>query len=113
MPAISSRMSCSSSTTRSSGAISDPFFVIPSLRLACRLLFQREDQAHFRARFVILPVAKRDFAPMLLDDLAHDGETEARAFRARRHIGLGQAVALAVRQADAVVHDGENYPRAL
>src|SRR5437763_12891482 len=95
IPAISSRMSSSSSTMSSSGAISDPFF-IPLIQLqvvAYGFLIQRKHQAHFRARLVVLAVGERNFSAVLLDDLAHDGEAEARAFRARGHIGFGQRVA--------------------
>ena len=40
---------------------------------------------------------------MLLENAADDGEAEAGALLARRHIGLEQARAVFLRQADAVV----------
>src|SRR6202789_2961569 len=111
IPETRSRMSSSSSTTRISGAASNPFLLIPNTFFVrtyfTRFLPEGEEQRHDRA--VLLPIAiratvgQRDFAAMVFGNLAHDGEPEAGALRAGGHIGLGQPVALLMRQADAVV----------
>jgi len=61
-----------------------------------------EGDAHMRA--AARPVEEGDLAEMLLDDLLHDREAEARAAHARRHVRLGQPLPL-FRKADAGVHD--------
>ena len=58
---------------------------------------------------VVARVGERDFAAMVFQNLAHDGEPESGAFRARRHIGLGQPMAMLGRQADAVVRDAKRH----
>ena len=72
----------------------------PCRRAASVSKRMRHDRAAARA------VGEGDRAEMLLDDLLDDREAEAGAARARRHIGLDDAVALGG-QADAVVGDGD------
>src|SRR5437016_9723523 len=103
-------MSSSSSTMRSSGAISDPFFIpLTHFLFTYSFLFQWEHQAHFRARFVVLAVAERDLASVLLDDLAHDSKAKPGALRACGHIGLGQTMAFCMRESDAIVRQREHH----
>src|SRR5690348_10103036 len=110
MPAISSRMSSSSSTTSNSGAISDPFFIpLIHFYFAYGFLFQRKHQAHFCARFVVLTVGERNLAAVLLDNLAYDREPQARSFGARRNVRFGQAMALRMRKPNAVVGNREHH----
>src|ERR1700689_3483816 len=115
MPAIRSRISSSSSTTRISGAINNPFLLIPKsffflARVTHRFLPEREDQRHDGAVLPVATVGERDFAAMVFGNLADDGEAQPRALRPRRHIRFGQPVAMLVRQADAVVGDAEGEP---
>ena len=88
------------SLTSSSG------FGLARIGFAARRRFGDEAQAHpgaaFAGRF-LRRVEQLDAAAMLLENAADDGETEAGALLARRHIGLEQAVAVFLRQADAVV----------
>src|ERR1700761_265623 len=93
MPEIRSRISSSSSTTRISDAISDPFLLIFSTFLTQTLLYQGEGQTYFGA----LPVAgirQHDFAAMVFHDLAHDRQTQPRALSAGGDIGFGESVAM-------------------
>src|SRR5689334_3045205 len=108
-------MSASSSTTRTSIAILRSFrfrtcslrrpFVLRRIRnqLSERILIER--QAH--ARTAAGAIFQRYRPGMLLDDALDDREAEAGAARARRHIGLGQPVAVG-RQADAGVLDRDD-----
>src|SRR6266850_7505443 len=117
IPAISSRMSISSSTTRISGATSDPFFCMHQSLLGLALLAQRklhpDDGAAGIARSFIEDVVEHELPTVVLEDLAHDGKAEARALGARRDIGFGQAVTMLRRQADAVVANGKHEAAAL
>src|SRR5262249_3391654 len=110
MPEIRSRMSSSSSTTRISGAISEPFLLIPYSFFTRGLLFQREGECHLRALLFFARIGERHVAPVVLGDLAHDGEAESGSLGTRRHVGLGEPVALIVRQPDTVVGDAEQDP---
>src|ERR1700742_3453230 len=113
MPATRSRISSSSSTMRISDAISDPFLLIftsfyvgglfwPFYGLLTEGEGERNDRASpiFRP---ILNIGKDDVPAMVFHDLAHDGEPQARALGAGGHIGLGEAMAMLRRQADAIV----------
>src|SRR3954452_13749085 len=61
-------------------------------------------QRHPRtARFSIF---QHQLPLMIFHDLFDDSEPQAGALRARRHIGLGQPLAIVLRQAFAVVLDG-------
>src|SRR5689334_19602299 len=95
-------MSSSSSTTRISDAISDPFLLILNAFLTQIPLDERESQRDFRA-LTALPITERDLAAMVLHDLAHDRQSQARALGAGGDIGLGQPMAMFRRQADAIV----------
>src|SRR6185312_4481038 len=111
MPEIKSRISSSSSTTRISDAISDPFLLIFNTFLTHSLLYHREcerDDGTRRSGRVV----EQDFSAMVFHDLADDGEAEARALGAGRDIGFGEVVAMLGRQADAVVGDAESQHRA-
>src|SRR3979411_1842103 len=117
IPAISSRMSISSSTTRISGATSDPFLFMPQPLLGLALLAHRklhpDDGATGIARSFIEDVVEHELPTVVLKNLAHDGKAEARALGARRDIGFGQAVAMLCRQADAVVANAKHEAAAL
>src|SRR4051812_36715841 len=110
MPEIKSRISSSSSTTRISDAISDPFLLIFSAFLTQTLLYQRECESDFGPD-PAWGIVQRDFAAMVLHDLADDGQAQPRALGAGGHIGFGEAVAMLGRQADAVVRDDESQHR--
>src|SRR6516225_11362189 len=104
MPEIRSRISSSSSTTRISDAISDPFLFIFNTFLTQILLYKREGQRDFGP----LPAAgitQRDFPAMVFHDLSHDRQAKAGALGAGRDIRLGQPVAMFRRQPDAIVGD--------
>src|ERR1700722_19113029 len=107
MPEIRSLMSSSSSTTRISDAISDPFLLIFTSFFSLDLLRERECQGHFRAlpftRIAPSRITKGDFAPMVFHDLAHNRQAQTRALGAGGDIGLGQPVPMFRRQAHAIV----------
>ena len=64
-----------------------------------------------RARNLLGRVAQLEAAAMFFENAADDGEAEAGALLARRHIGLEQARAVFLRQADAVVdHVDDDCP---
>src|SRR5262245_33372043 len=112
MPATSSRISASSSTMRISSADSAPFLLMPVTWGWAHAGHAREGQTDERTafsrrtRFILRRgVLKRDAATVVFHDLLDDGEAEAGAFGALRHIGLGQTIAILDRQANAVVDD--------
>ncbi len=53
------------------------------------------------------PVEQLDPAAVVLEDLDDDRQAEPGALRARRHVGLDQAIAVLAREALAVVADGD------
>ena len=68
--------------------------------------FRGEAQPHpgaARARNLLRGVAQLDAPAVLLENAADDGEAEPGALLARGHVGLEQARAVFLRQADAVV----------
>src|SRR5579862_6406779 len=95
-------MSSSSSTTRISDAISDPFLLILNAFLTQIPLDEGERQRDLRP-LAAFPVAQRDLPATVLHDLAHDRQPQPRALGAGGDIGLGQAVAMFRRQTDAIV----------
>src|SRR6185312_3285553 len=115
MPATSSRISTSSSTTRMSAAIRKPcprilnLYAAGALRRGLLALpLGREAQDHLGPR----PFGRvlHDQQPaMLLHAPLDDGQAEARALLAGRDLRLGQAVAVLGGQADAVVLDLERH----
>src|ERR1700733_6701678 len=113
MPEIRSRMSSSSSTTRISDAISDPFLLIftSSFCPLGILLYERQGQGDLRP-LPALRVGQGDFPAMVFHDLAHDSEPQAGALDAGGDVRLGQAVAMLRRQADAIVDDAIGKGRA-
>ena len=110
MPAISVQMSGSSSTMRMSGAMR------PSLT-GSRIIVRRSGTAdaissrlpeyQTDARAATLAVVQREIAAVIFHDLLDDRETQAGALAARRHVGLGQALAPLLRQAVAIVLDDD------
>src|SRR6185312_8706903 len=106
MPAIRSRMSSSSSTMRISGAINEPFLLIRHSQVFKNFLFEWKRQTHLRA-LMFGCVVDGDFAAMVFNDLAHDSEAEACAFRARCNVRFCEAVAMLRRKPDAVVDDAD------
>src|SRR4029079_19053967 len=108
MPEISSLMSASSSTMRISAAIS--FY--PTRPSLCGLFFQKRHEAQGDAGAMTAVEARRrvvkhDAPLMLLHDAFDDRQTQSRSLRPRGHVGLGQAMPVFVRQADAVVGDAD------
>src|SRR3954466_4810754 len=105
MPAISSRMSISSSTTRISDETSDPFCFMTYPLLCFGWPPQRKHHAHGRTarsiRRILGGVFQQQLPSMVLQNLAHEGEAEPRALGARRDIGLGEPVAVLRRQPNA------------
>src|SRR5258706_4205085 len=97
MPAINSRMSISSSTTRISDETSDPFGFMHHPLFCFGWPPQRKHHAHGCAarfaRLILGGVLQQQFPPMVFENLAHDGKTKPRTFDARRDIGLGEPVA--------------------
>src|ERR1700741_580924 len=106
IPAISSRISASSSTTRISDATNDAFLLMLHPLLLLRLM-QRENHMNDRARCMhvgfIARVFQNQFTAMVLKDLTYNGETQPRTLGAGRDIGLGQAMTLLAGQPYAVV----------
>src|SRR4051794_40145502 len=122
MPAISSRMSISSSTTRISGETSDPFCFMREPLFHFPRPAQGEDHANDRpsyfAAFCVCAwvfgcIFEQQLSPMVFQNLADNGEAEPRPFCARRDIGLREPVPVLRRQANAVVTYGNREPRAL
>src|SRR5579862_8564151 len=105
MPATRSRMSVSSSTMRMSAGM--------ALFAHCGLLFTGGDMAGGGktdadpgATLVghsVGGVAQLNRSPVLFNDAADDGETQACALLARGHVRLKQPVAVLLGQADAVI----------
>src|SRR5690242_1381833 len=100
-------MSASSSTMRISAAIS----YTPLCRHG-ELRFEdwREHQGHTRAASAVeisRRVIEHHASLMFLHDPLDDGEAEARAFRARRHIRLRQTITILVGQANAVIGNAD------
>src|SRR5688572_22442307 len=106
---MSSRISISSSTTRISGATSDPFLFMCQLLLVLDGLTQRklhaDNGAGDLAGGFVERILERQLSSMVFENLADDREAKTRTLGARSHIGLGEAVPLLGRQADAVVSD--------
>src|ERR1700677_5197970 len=106
MPAIKSRISSSSSTTRISDVIGDPVLLILIAFLTHSFLHEGEAQYALGA-LATLSIPQRNLAPMVLHDLAHDRQTQPRALGAGGDVGFGQAMAVLGRKADAIVADLE------
>src|SRR3989304_2182192 len=104
MPAINSRMSASSSTMRMSRAMREGRIPVPVVGFAdgAQLKYQPGRRA------AAGPVVQDQVAAMVLHDFLDDGKPQAGPLRARRDIGLGQAVAVARRQAATVVLDADD-----
>src|ERR1700742_426672 len=107
MPETRSRIYPSSSTTRISDAINNPFLLIFTSFdvlgfLPLGFLRERECEGHFRA-LPVLGIAQSDLSPMVFHDLAYDRQPQAGALGAGGDIRLGQPVAMFRRQADAIV----------
>src|SRR5262245_4712916 len=139
MPAISSLMSVSSSTTRMSDAMGHSLFLVGlglglGRVLVCTRRRGRARLGHDFLRARPFPLAHRKIDPhrgpfdlavafrrigerqrpaMLLDNSLHDREPQPRALVARGHIGLDQALAVLLRQTTAIVDDGNLYPLSL
>src|SRR3569832_1062859 len=102
-------MSSSSSTIRISDVVcGDPFLLIHCPVFSCELLSKRKRENHFRTLVFAPHILQGDFPAMVFGNLAHDGEAEARALRARGDLGLGQPVAVFRRQAYAIVRGAED-----
>src|SRR5690606_36701936 len=126
MPATSSRISASSSTTRISAAMSNHLssyvlFVIFRIGASLAGRFRahaslagrrlREDHAYRRAAAsveICRRVMQCQMSAMILDDRADNRETKAGALLARRHIGFEQLLAVVAWQARAIVDDIDN-----
>src|SRR5580704_16143250 len=106
MPEIRSRISPSSSTTRISDAINDPFLLIFTSFLPLGLLREGECEGDFRP-LPILGIAQGYLAAMVFHDLAHDRQAKTRALSAGGDIRFGEPVPVFGRQAHAIVGDAE------
>src|SRR5579875_1555479 len=104
MPQMRVRMSASSSTTSMSCAMGSlPLDTLGLAGLGNARIGACELQGHARAAAVA--VLETQLAAVVLHDLLDDRQTEAGAAGARRHVGLGEPVALLMRQPDAIVLD--------
>src|SRR5215470_5867044 len=120
IPAISVQMSRSSSTIRISWpmtlqAVRD---VVCGSLCGCRVCGCRREflrvapEYQTDARTATLAVVQGQQPPMVFHDLLDDGEPQARALAARRHVGFGEAFATGLGQALAIVLDdnADNRP---
>src|SRR6185437_644930 len=110
MPATSSRISCSSSTIRMSGAIGSPVLFIPypvPLGFTRFLLLERQSQPNLGAAFLFAEIREADLTAMILEDFSHDREPEAGAFGTRGDVRLRQSVPMLWRQSYPVIEDTE------
>src|SRR5262249_21303902 len=107
-PAISIRMSASSSTIRMSCAMGSGTQLgrhnsgrgpLNDAGVA--------DKNQRHARPVRLPVREQQLTAVIFHDLPDDGEAQTRALGSGRHIGFGQALAALLRQALTVVFDSD------
>src|SRR5580700_10198552 len=104
MPEIRSRISPSSSTTRISDAINDPFLLIFTSSLLLGLLREGECEGDF-CSLPILGIAQTYLAAMVFHDLAHNRQSQPGAFGAGGDIGFGEPVPVFGRQAHAIIGD--------
>src|SRR5665213_1888440 len=113
MPLISARMSASSSTTRMSCAMrgfhSAGFGIGIRTGIGFGGVGARFEalEAQGDARAAAAAILERQLPTMVLHDLLHDRQAQAGTAGARRDVRLGQAVALLLRQAAAIVLDGQ------
>src|ERR1700759_5520957 len=112
MPAIRSRISSSSSTTRISDVIGDPVLLILIAFLTQRLLREREGQRD-QSPLAAVRIPQHDIAAMVFHDLAHNRQAQPCALGAGGNIRLGQAMAMFGGKTDAVVTDLESECRAV
>src|SRR5579883_1972034 len=104
MPQISARMSASSSTTRMSCAMRAlPFDALGFAGIGDARIAAQEQQRHACA--AAAAIFEAQLAAMVFHDLLDDRQTETGAAGARGDVWLSQAIALLMRQADAVVLD--------
>src|SRR5690606_20916541 len=121
IPATSSRISSSSSTTRMSDAIVDLFRSTCSLAHPCPasplIGCCRQQHSHHCAYTAVeggWSVVQLQPAAMVLDDLLDDSEPQAGALLARRHVRLEQPLPVLARQALAIVHHADlDHPARL
>src|SRR4029453_12888752 len=135
MPAISSLMSASSSTTRMSDAMGPPLFLLGLGRvLACTRWRGRARLGHSLIRARPFPLAYRKIDPhrrpldlavafrrigerqrpaMLLGNSLGDREAQPRPLVARGHVGFDQPLAILLGQTAAIVDDGNLHPLSL
>src|SRR3954469_2152448 len=107
IPAISMRISASSSTIRISCAIATLFLLYIFGGHGRRGNFGLgNNQTNLRSD-AGGPVFEHEFSAMILHYLLDDGEPEAGALGPRRDIGFGQPVALLLRQSLAVIRDDD------
>src|SRR5437588_4290113 len=110
IPAISSRISASSSTTRISGETGDPFCFIHNPLCYCGSSlweYQCHDRAGAVLCAVVLIVIEQKFAAMIFKNFADDGEPDPRALLACGDIWFGQPVTIFFRQADSIIANGD------
>src|SRR5690348_10310599 len=100
-------MSSSSSTIRISDAICNPCLLIPRSFFLYLLLSRWKCQNNFGTLLAISGVVQGNVSAMVFHHLSYDGEAETGALRACGDVWLGQAVALLVRQAHAIVGDAK------
>src|SRR5690606_4447055 len=111
IPATSSRISVSSSTTRISDAILDLFRPFFFLTLACYVHTKNHaDHRSATPMEVSRSVVQLQPSTMVLDYLLHDRKTKAGALLARGHIRLQKPLTVLLRQPLAGIHH-DNFNR--
>src|ERR1700743_480416 len=112
MPEIRSRISSSSSTTRISDAISDPFLLILTTFLTQTLLNEGEGQRDLRT-VTTFRISQGDLTAMVFHDLSHNRQAQPGTFCPGGDIGFRQTVAMFGWQPDAIVADLERECQAV
>src|SRR5262245_46656734 len=107
MPAISMRMSASSSTMRISAAMGSRQSCLRCLGLGT-ISRARVPERHAHDRAAARTVVELQQRAVILDDVLDDCQPKAGAARARGHIGFGQPLPPLIGQAAAIVLDAEN-----
>src|SRR5258708_38652492 len=109
-PAISIRMSASSSTIRMSCAMGSGT-QLGRRNDGCGSLYNTgiADEHQRYPRPIRLPIGERQLTAVIFHDLSNDSETQAGALGSGRHVGFGQALTSLLRQALTAVFDGDGH----
>src|SRR5215470_16693438 len=103
MPEMRSRISASSSMMRMSCAILGGSCAVFCSGLSRFLATFWKNETNDRARPRSRRVVQLNQPAMVLDDARNDGEAEARALGARRHVRFDEAMSILLREAQPVV----------